>query len=233
MRSIGVDLGWTSGASGLALFDVRGEQLRCVESARLRAIDEVLRWIEARAGEDCVVAVDAPLRIANCSGMREAEKVAHRLYGKYDAGCYPANLASPFAARTTGFSRALSDLGFEHSHEPFANGRRQFECFPHIAAVEFFDLDRILKYKKGPRAARFRELSRLRELICERLPVAGLREILPTPPASGDLKPAEDQLDAALCAYAGYWWWRWGLERNRVLGDPLEGCMITPYCINR
>lgn len=226
MNCIGVDFGWMSGASGLAWMVSDSGGIRFVETARIADVGEVIAWIETRAGNDCVVAVDAPLQLGNASGMRAAEKAAHRLYGRYDAGCYPAHQGSVFAARTTGFSKALSELGFVLSHEPFQKGRRQFECFPHIVSVEMFGLDRILKYKKGPRAARGAALAQLRDLIARRLGIEDLK--LPEIPQRGDLKDMEDRLDAILCAYSAYWWWRWGYERNRVLGDPEEGCMIVP-----
>ena len=141
MRCIGVDLGWTSGASGLALLESYGRALRYIESTRILAIDEIVQWIAARSGDgDCVIAVDAPLRLGNASGMRAAEKEAHRLYGRYDAGCYPSSRASSFAARTTGFAAALEQLGFPHVYP--AN-RCQFECFPHILTVELFGLDEV------------------------------------------------------------------------------------------
>jgi predicted RNase H-like nuclease len=226
VRCIGVDLGWTSGASGVALLESEGlSNPRFMKSASILELDDLVAWIAEHAGDNCVVAVDAPLRIRNSTGMREAEKVAHRLYGRQHAGCYPANLASKFASRTTGFSLKLASLGFVHTHERTAR-RIQFECFPHIAAVEFFGLDQIVKYKRGLRAKRLFELRRLSSLIAG-LPIQDLQ--LPELPEQGNLKPAEDQLDAILCAYAAHYWSKWGLERNRVLGDPEEGCMIVPW----
>jgi predicted RNase H-like nuclease len=233
VRTIGVDLGWTSGASGVALLELCGSDLKFIECARILEVDALVAWISERAGANCVVAVDAPLRIGNALGMRESEKQAHRLYGRFDAGCYPANLASKFAPRTTGFSLKLASLGFRHTHEHAAGaggGRSQFECFPHIAAIEFFSLDLIVKYKRGTRAHRLRELQRFSGLVAS-LPIQDLE--LPQLPAHGDLKSAEDQLDAILCAYAGFHWRQWGLERNRVLGDPEEGCMIIPWLAQR
>jgi predicted RNase H-like nuclease len=226
MNCIGVDFGWMSGASGLAWLVAGPRGVRFVETARIADVREVVEWVDGRAGADGVVAVDAPLQLGNVSGMREAERAAHRSYGRYDAGCYPAHQGSVFAGRTTGFSRALAERGFVLSYEPFRSGRRQFECFPHIVSVEMFQLDRILKYKKGPRAARGAALAQLRELIGARLAIEGLE--LPQVPERGDLKDTEDRLDAILCAYSAYWWWRWGYERNRVLGNPEEGCIIVP-----
>ena len=216
-----MDLGWTSGASGLALLAYDGAVLHYLESTRILEIDAVLEWIADRSEGDCVVAVDAPLRLGNAAGMREAEKQAHRMYGRFDAGCYPSNRGSTFAARTTGFAAAL---GLPHV---YPRNRCQFECFPHITAVEVFGLDRIFKYKKGPHAQRAFELSRMRQTMVDKLPITGLHR-LPAIPMKGNLKPVEDELDAVLCAYMAFHWARWGLERNRILGDIEEGCIIVP-----
>ena len=224
MRCIGVDLGWTLGASGLALLEYDGAVLRYLESTRILEIDAVLEWIADRSEGDCVVAVDAPLRLGNPAGMREAEKQAHRLYGRFDAGCYPSNRGSTFAARTTGFAAALENLGLPHV---YPQNRCQFECFPHITAIEIFGLDRIFKYKKGPRAQRASELSRMRQTMLDKLPITGL-DRLPSIPTKGNLKYVEDELDAVLCAYMAFHWGRWGLERNQILGEIDEGCIIIP-----
>ena len=93
--------------------------------------------------------------------------------------------------------------------------------------MELFGLDKIFKYKKGARADRVLELARLRLTMKEKLPVKGLQR-LPEIPQRGDLKPVEDELDAVLCAYAAFHWGRWGLRRNRILGDVEEGCMVVP-----
>jgi predicted RNase H-like nuclease len=63
---------------------------------------------------------------------------------------------------------------------------------PHAVTVSLFNLDRIVKYKRGTREQRARELRRLR------MPVSAH---LPSVPRTGNLKPTEDQIDAVLCAY--------------------------------
>ena len=231
MKFIGVDFGWTSQPSGVACLD---EGLRLVGLDRIEEPQRVVDWIVEVCGEfgPAMVAVDAPTRITNASGMRLCEREAHRRFGRYDAGCYPSNLGSVFATRTTGFGDALERLGFAHAPriKPCMPGRYQIECFPHIAAVQFFELERVIKYKKGLRVQRAAGLKRFRRLLLSRIPslqaAAGLK--LPAVPVTGGLKPVEDKLDAVLCAYAGAWWWRWGLERNDVLGDPEEGYIIAP-----
>jgi predicted RNase H-like nuclease len=205
------------------------EMDRIAEPARTAA------WIAARtAGRPAGIAVDAPLVIPNATGMREADRLTHVLYGKRHAGCYPANLGRPFAARVLAFSRALADLGFSHgdSLAPGEPARFQIEVYPHAAAIELFRLDRILRYKKGRVAARKSELARFRSFLLTELPRCDpplrLASLPPIPDTGPRLKGLEDQLDALLCAYAAAHWWRWGRARNRVLGSRAEGYIVTP-----
>ena len=46
----------------------------------------------------CWIGLDAPVLIRNPSGTREADSVAHELFSREHAGCYPVNLGLPFAA---------------------------------------------------------------------------------------------------------------------------------------
>ena len=55
---LGVDLGWSTGATGLAAVDDAG---RLTASARVKTDDEIVEWIAAQAGHVVVAAVDAPL----------------------------------------------------------------------------------------------------------------------------------------------------------------------------
>jgi predicted RNase H-like nuclease len=232
MRFLGVDFGWQSQPSGMARLDWDGQALHLKTLDRCATPADALTWIERHAGRFALIAVDAPTRIGNATGMRQADRDTHRRFGQYDAGCYPANLARPFAGRTTGFGQALEQRGFGHAPTIRARqrGRFQIECFPHISTVQLFRLGRILKYKKGLRATRAAELQRLRHLLLTaRLDPPLKLSTLPELPARGSLKPLEDQLDALLCAYTGAHWWHWGLERNEVLGEAREGYLIAPH----
>jgi predicted RNase H-like nuclease len=68
--------------------------------------------------------------------MREAEKSGPSPVLALSCRLDPANLASTFASRTTGFALKLASPGFAHTHEHAdSGGRIQFECFPHIVAI--------------------------------------------------------------------------------------------------
>ncbi|BAY52854.1 hypothetical protein NIES2134_120660 [Thermostichus vulcanus NIES-2134] len=227
MRFLGVDLAWQGGASGYCCLQWQGQDLAVVALDRACDTQELLAWIDrdAPSAQAAMVAVDAPLIIPNFRGMRSCDRQSHQVLGRYHAGCYPANQQSPFASHTTGFSQALSQRGFHHAPtiRPQQSGRFQIEVFPHATAIALFQLDQIIKYKKGRLTERRRGLARLRELmtthLCHCEPPLRLQfpEALPT--TGRDLKVLEDQLDAILCAYTGASWWYWGSDRHWVLGS--------------
>ena len=228
-----MDLGWYGKPSGLASIENGREGLRLRSVTRLEDPDEILRWIETEAGNGrAVVAVDAPLVIRNRTGIREAERAMNREFRRFHAGCHAANLGRPFAQRVLAFSQRLADLGFGHGAEMTARekGRFQIEVHPHAATVNLFDLPRIVKYKRGRRASREKELRRLRGLMLSRLPLLNpaLSLRLPAIPKAGNLKPVEDQIDAVLCAYIAAHWWFWGTRRNRVYGSEDTGYIVVP-----
>lgn len=240
MKFLGIDLGWSSGASGLCCLGWQANRLELLDLQRLDAIADILSWIDTWTPppESAVIAVDAPTLIPNATGMRLPDRLTHRYFGRYHAGCYPANLGRPFATRTVEFGRSLEARGFDHapviqSQQP---GRHQIEVFPHPAMVHLFELEQILKYKKGRLLERRAELDRLRHYILKQLPtlepsldVAAGSVPLPAIPHKGtELKVLEDQLDSLICAYVAAHWWYWGLERNWVLGDRAEGYIVVP-----
>ena len=221
--------------SGVAALDWDGGKLRVAQLDRLDQPEDVLRWVASEAREDTGIGIDAPIVIPNETGMRQADRLAHSLYGRYHAGAYPASRARSFWRRTTGLSEALVKIGFGHGDSlgPRCSGRFQIEVHPHAAAVQLFVLHRIVQYKRGRLAERRAGLERLRGLMLDRLPrltPAVELGVLPGIPSRGrELKAVEDQLDAFLAAYVAAHWWYWGRERNEVLGDSIAGYIIVPH----
>ncbi len=234
MRFIGVDFGWEGKPSGVCALDWNGNSLCLMALERAGEGDSIPAWVEAHAGADAVVGIDAPIVIENSAGMREADKLAHSFYGKYHAGAYPASRARPYWKRTTGLSEALLKLGFQHGDTMAARarGRRQIEVHPHAAVVQLFGLDRIVKYKRGLLAERAAGLARLRQLLLDRMPYLTPQLLLsgvPEIPMNGrELKSVEDRIDAVICAYVAAHWWYWGAERNDVLGSAEKGYIVVP-----
>jgi predicted RNase H-like nuclease len=238
IRFIGIDLGWQTGPSGVCSLAMGAAGLTLMALERQNTHAEVLAWLDVQAplGTPAIVAVDAPTIITNATGMRLPDRLAHQKFGKYHAGCYPANLKLPFAASLLAFSQALTSRGFLHGPElqPQQPGRYQIEFFPHPAMVHLFQLPRILKYKKGRLAERRLELARLRSLILAYLPqqtpsLQVQSSDLPEIPERGPaMKSVEDRLDSLICAYGAAYWWYWGLARNWVLGNLAEGFIVVP-----
>lgn len=225
---IGVDLGWYGKPSGLASIVLDGGGLRLRSLTRLEPVSEIVEWIDAEAGAgSAVAAVDAPVVIPNATGIRSAERELNRDFRRFHAGCHAANLGRPFAAKVLAFSRRLEDLGFAHGANMTSRqtGRFQIEVHPHAATVSLFGLDRIVKYKRGLRAARAKELERLRRLVLS-LPLTGM--CLPGVPKTGNLKPVEDQIDAVICAFIAARWWQWTTERNTLYGAQDSGYIVVP-----
>ena len=272
MKFFGIDLGWTTGASGLCCLSWNKDlqHIDRVALGHLLSLDDILQWICDRldSTESAVVAVDAPTIIPNATGMRVCDRLAHTYFGKYHAGCYPANLGRPFAQRTLEVGHRLELLGFRHNPtlEPSElspvlsnetatdsdsgaaqpSGRYQLEVFPHAAMLHLFQLEQILKYKKGRLAERRVELVRLRDLIVDVFPALtphfsdqiNFDAIAPAIPHKGkEMKAVEDQLDSLVCAYAAAHWWYWGLEKNLgknwVLGDRTTGYIVVPTPFGR
>jgi predicted RNase H-like nuclease len=249
MKFLGVDLGWQSQPSGLCCLSWQQQKLRLLHLNRLADIPDVLACIDTwvGTGESAIIAVDAPTLIANPTGMRLADRLAHKHFGRYHAGCYPANLNRPFAQRTVEFGLSLEARGFVHAPmiTPKQPGRHQIEVFPHPAIVHLFGLNQILKYKKGRLAERRAELIRYRNYILTVLPTLepqldflNLTDTLEAlllfdvPQTGVALKALEDQLDSLICAYVAAHWWYWGQERNWVLGaETPEVCCVEGYIV--
>jgi predicted RNase H-like nuclease len=236
MKFIGIDLGWQAGASGLCALELVGESLKLQALDCKATLAEVLDWVDAIAPPPtpAIIAVDAPTLIPNETGMRVPDRLAHKYFGKYHAGCYPANLGRPFAQRLVQFGCDLEARGFAHAPTIWPNrpARYQIEVFPHPATIQLFGLSQILKYKKGRLAERKVALELLRAYLLEKLPHHQPPLIcseLPNIPTAGKaMKAIEDQLDSLLCAYVGAHWWYWGSARNWVLGDRASGYIVIP-----
>ncbi|BAB73228.1 DUF429 domain-containing protein [Anabaena sp. FACHB-709] len=241
MKFIGIDLGWKSQPSGLCCLQLIEGKLEIVDLDRQDAIAHIFTWIDTwvQPNEPAIIGVDAPTLIPNLTGSRLPDKLTHKYFGKYHAGCYPANQGLAFAERTINFGLELESRGFAHAPTIEAQklGRYQIEVFPHPAIVQLFSLDRILKYKKGRISERRLELIKLYQYIVDILPTMeptlcvkklSLGEI---PYTGAELKAAEDKLDSLICAYVAAYWWYWGEQRNLVLGDRTTGYIVIPKSV--
>lgn len=239
MKFIGVDFGWKSQPSGLCCLELIAGKLQIIDLDRRESITDIFAWIDDHVPphQPVMIAVDAPTLIPNITGSRLPDKLTHKYFGKYHAGCYPANQNLPFAQRTINFGLELESRGFVHAPTitPQQPGRYQIEVFPHPAIINLFQLERILKYKKGRINERRLELIKLQNYILDILPTLtpslsslSICGSLKIPTTGVELKAVEDKLDSLICAYVAAHWWYWGEERNLVLGDRTTGYIVIP-----
>ena len=236
MRLVGIDLAWGErNGDGLCLLEAsqRGEA-RIVETAHVFGDAALLGWLEARlppAPAPAMLLFDAPLVCPNATGSRPADRQTHTRFGRFHAGAHPANRAlCPRPLRLT--EAVVARLGFGIGWAQPRASRLAVEVFPHPASVRWLRLERIVKYKRPPAASRRAEFARMQTLLgaClrERFPEleenAALHGVLSAPWT----KPAEDRLDALICALVGYNHWKHDGARSEVLGDLETGFIVVP-----
>jgi predicted RNase H-like nuclease len=229
---LGVDLGWSTGATGLAVVDDRG---RLTASARLRSDDEIAEWIAAQPGRVVVAAVDAPLIVPNETGQRVPERLIGQAFGGFGASAHTAN-RTRFPGGDTRAKRLAQHFGWSVDPRTPTGGDVDvcIEVYPHPAMVGLFELPYRLDYKKGNdqrRAPGFQSLVQLIESVPELDLVhsprwAQLKRDL-SEPRPGDLNRVEDEVDAIVCAHLA-WLWHHRPSTLQVYGDVDAGYIIAP-----
>jgi hypothetical protein len=117
------------------------------------------------------------------------------------------------------------------------------EVYPHPAMVSLFGLRFTLKYKakRGrdipTRRSAFAELVRRLTTLASTEPCLEVQsaprwrllcDVVATGQSARQLDVAEDELDAFMCAYIGFYYWRHGTDRCRIVGDLNGGYIVTP-----
>lgn len=246
-RYIGVDLAWGEGTSsrqaketGLLCLSDDG---RVLSAGWARGIDAVVEWLVATALPGDVIAIDAPLVVANETGMRECEREVAQRYGRWGVAANSTNLSRSWFGGMT-LRAALERAGFVYtSGAPAApNAITFFECYPYTAlvgAAEFgYDLERPRYKRLNPalpdmaskrefRARECDELLRRMSLLSSATPpldllthpVAADLLLQASPTLDSPYKHREDLVDAALCAWTAALWHQFGSDRCQVLGE--------------
>jgi predicted RNase H-like nuclease len=226
---VGIDLAWGERSpTGVAVADSRG---RLVHLAAATTDGHILAELAPFTAGECLLAVDAPLVVANPSGNRPCEAALNRDFRAFEAGCHPSNTGHPWFAAGSRGGRLAEALG-----------RPAIEVYPHAATVALFGLPKTLKYKQKPGRdmAQLRaELLRLMALI-ESLDGADpplevghhpdwvrLRDAARTAIRKSELRRAEDPVDAVVCAYVALYATRRPADVT-TYGDDATGCIMTP-----
>ena len=250
-RLIGVDLAWGKldggepAGSGCAELVWKNGWLELTRLCSLGRVEKIVDWIEDRPG-DWVVAIDAPLRITNPKGSREAEKQVRKCYKEFRVGAHSSNTTRKQFREHYQGRQILEQLEARkgtlvEKQEHLNGGPLFFETYPHPAMVELFELDGIIRYKKGnvaeKRGGQRRLANCIREHLCgeladprPRLRCVGKLDALLREPETElkgqDLKKREDLLDAVVCAYIAAWVAE-GLPWH-PLGKEKEGVIVVP-----
>jgi predicted RNase H-like nuclease/ppGpp synthetase/RelA/SpoT-type nucleotidyltranferase len=206
VHHIGLDLAWGERRpTGVAVLDPDG---RLLHVSSVLTDDEIVETLEAYDGP-CLVGIDAPLVVTNETGNREAERELNRDFRAYEAGAHPTNLSKPEFRDGPRGGLVAKRLGLDLNPRS-GRERRGVEVYPHAATVALFRLPRTLKYKNKPGRdldSLQRELLTLVRLL-ESSPDldldtpawTALREAVEAAGRKSELRVAEDQVDAVVCA---------------------------------
>jgi predicted RNase H-like nuclease/ppGpp synthetase/RelA/SpoT-type nucleotidyltranferase len=236
---VGVDLAWGERRpTGVAVLDGDGRLVHVSARTDDASIEAALAPFVEGA---CVVGIDAPLVVTNATGNRPAEKALNRDFRRFEAGAHPANTGRPGFAGVPRGARLAAALGL--TLDPFSGAdRRAVEVYPHAATVALFGLERTLKYKNKPgrpftqlRDELLRLVSLLEGLRDAPLPLllddhGPWRDLVADVAAAtrkSDLRRAEDQVDAVVCAYVAMFAAR-RPELTTTYGDRETGAIVTP-----
>ncbi|TDK96482.1 DUF429 domain-containing protein [Mycobacterium paragordonae] len=239
MFFVGMDLTWGENRpTGIAVLDADGG-LKFVGAALHdgEIIDAVAPYVQG----ECLVALDAPLIVANPTGQRAAERALNADFSRFDAGAHSANTGIPVFSSGVRGGRIANALGLD-MHPSSTAARRALEIYPHPATIALFRLGRTLKYKHKPKRSfglLQSELVRLIRLIedlaeadvsmrvAENPDWVRLRRTVEIATTKAELPRAEDPVDAVLCAYVA----RYAAERPddvTIYGDVETGYIVTP-----
>jgi predicted RNase H-like nuclease len=241
----GIDLAWGEKKHDgvcFAAYDPKRRRARLAGYAYPQGDDALVASLAERLppGRAAFVAIDAPIVCPNQTGTRPVDRLTHTLFHRQHAACHPANLGKcPRPPRV--LARLAADLGFaagwgtgpgrNDSVVPLRQ-RLAAEVYPHPAMVRLFGLERIIKYKKGPIAAKRVEFARLQSLIAELLArefgYLTLDAATPALLAEPWSKPVEDRTDALFCALIALHHFHHAGARSQVIGDLQTGFILLP-----
>ncbi len=229
---LGVDMAWGDrNPDGLCAIQIRKGEVVSVETALTHGDEALVDWCcyHSSAGTS-LVTLDAPIVCPNLSGCRPVDKLTHVLFGRYKAGCYPANLGK--CPRPPRIAELLSEHGFEIGWDLKSKKKLLAEVYPHPAMVRVFNLSERIPYKKGKVAekqAGFKTLQKhMRRYLRNEIPELGMPSNIRKLLSSKWSKGVEDQTDAFFCALIALNHWRSRGNTSEVIGDLETGFILLP-----
>ncbi|MBO0882716.1 MAG: DUF429 domain-containing protein, partial [Mycobacterium sp.] len=235
MHFVGLDLAWgEKNHTGVAVIDSSGRLLHIGIARDDASIEDA---VAPYVGDECLVAIDAPLIVKNATGHRPCETALNHDFHRFEAGARPAYTAKPEFSSPRG-ARIATALNLDVDPASTAT-RRAIEVYPHPATIALFGLEKTLKYKRGAFEDRQRELLQLMTLVegldtaTPRLRVnhnvswVELRKRVAAASRPGQLDRDEDPVDAVVCAYVGLYWYH-RPEDVTVYGNVATGYIVTP-----
>lgn len=239
MHYIGLDLAWGARKpTGVAVLAGDGTLLHV---ASVMSDADIRSVIQAYLLGPIVVGFDAPIIVKNPSGNRGAEAALNKDFAGFEAGAHPSNTAKPEFSNGTRAMRIAQELGLDLT--PLGqSSRRGLEVYPHPATIALFGLSKTIKYKNKPGRTfeglkgELLRLVTLMEGLSEYDPALALadsplwielRERVTSARRKSQLRIAEDQIDAVLCAYIAMFSDRRPADVS-VYGSAEEGAIVTP-----
>lgn len=230
---VGIDLAWGERRpDGICLLEGQSAHVVRVAHHLVRGDAELMAWLRSSLPTEIptLLCLDAPVVCPNRTGSRPVDRLTHRLFHRVQAGAHPAN--SGRCARPLRVATKLQRAGFSIATDWPDTPRAVVEVYPHPATVRWFGLDRTIKYKRGPVAARRRAFARLQRLL--RAWLGAHAPQIATHPDTRHLlgqpwsKDTEDRTDALLCALIGWQWAARGSRSMEILGDEQTGFIVLP-----
>ncbi len=239
---IGIDLAWGE-RNPTAVASLKAGRLQDYRSGLL-SLDAIVDFVGENLSPDTgtIVAVDAPLRVPDQHGTRPCERELNAEWRRFEAGTHPSNRTLVGHNGTVRGEMLVEMLTQRYRFAEAttiprrSSARLVCEVYPHPAHVGLFGLEKTLKYKRGPVAARRLVLAHyqtlLRDLRKAKPPLKKTKDLLKQTAVAElrgrALKSYEDTLDALTCAYVAYYLWWHGPSRARSYGTLTEGHIIVP-----
>jgi predicted RNase H-like nuclease len=246
VRVLGVDLAWVDDGPARRANETGvvavAEDGTVLDAGWTVGVDDTIGWMQAHRGSDgCLAMVDASLVVPNERGQRLCETQVGQRYMRWKVAANSTNQATPGRAGVALRERLAAD-GWRYDDGwdgPPSTGDRMSECFPYVTLVGAPELgyDERPVYKRKPRSMPVAAFRSHRAAACDELVrrLAALEDAEPplrlgshqvtrrlvaepSPLDDRAYKHREDLIDAAICAWSGLLWLRFGFARCQVLG---------------